>query len=206
MKPISLWLGSANMLALDRLSHPKDRQARMLEVQSPTALAAMTSAGAPIAKRPTYDSVMADKFVLRLSPALKSGLRGLSQQHGRSLNSEAGSAVLASLAGRVRETAMRNILVGQLGKHNAARVLLQVERFNEVDRKPTEKTIVRLPEGVRWRVTCVVTQFSDRTGGAQSMHSWMINALVWWVNIHYEIDALLTASIAKAPEVAIMAD
>lgn len=178
----------------------------MLEVQSPTALAALASAGAPIAKRPAYDSVMADKFIVRSSAALMSALRGLAQQHGRSVNAEAGSAVLASLAGRVRETAMRNILVGQLGKHNSARVLLQVELFNEVDRKPTKKTVVRFPEGVRWRVTGAASQISDRTGGALSMHTWIVNALVWWVNIHYEIDALLTASIAKAPEVAIMAD
>lgn len=178
----------------------------MLEVQSHTALAAQVPAGAPIAKRPTYDSVMADKFVVKSSAALMSALRHLAQQHGRSANAEAGAAVLASLSGRVRETAMRNILAGQLGKLNAARVLVRVAPFKDVDSKPTKKTVVRLPEGARCRVAGAVAQISNRTDSAQTMNAWIVNALVWWVNIHYQIDALLTASIAKAPEVAIMAE
>ncbi|MCT8164028.1 Arc family DNA-binding protein [Pseudomonas sp. HD6421] len=146
--------------------------------------------------RPKYDSRTADKYVIRTSRSLLDAVADLGKVHGRSGNSEMVAAIMESLAGRQRTTAMRNILIARLGQPLASQVLACVDRRPaEPVKQPryADSSVLRLPDGVRMSIIEVVARSKKETGRFPSMVAYVNAAIVFWINIQRECDALLNA-------------
>jgi hypothetical protein len=171
----------------------------MLALNNPIAQKALANARTQQQPRPKYSSRTADKYVIRSSSALFDAVTSLGKVHGRSANSEVVAAVMESLAGRQRSIAMRNILVARLGQPLADQVLANVERIgSEAIKQPryADNIVIRLPDGVRLAIAEAVARSKRETGRFPTMLSYVSAAIVFWVNIQRECDALLSASMA----------
>lgn len=157
---------------------------------------ALNNARAQRQPRPKYDSRTADKYVIRTSRSLIDAVSDLGKVHGRSGNSEMVAAIMESLAGRQRTVAMRNILIARLGQPLAGQVLANVERRAAepvVQTRDADKVVLRLPDGVRMSIIEVVARSKKETGRFPSMLAYVNAAIVFWINIQRECDALLSA-------------
>lgn len=168
----------------------------MFAPKNSIAQQALTNARAQRQPRPKYNSRTADKYVIRTSRSLIDAVSELGKVHGRSGNSEFVAAVMESLAGRQRTIAMRNILIARLGQPLANQVLENVERVaSEPVKQPRygDHVVLRLPDGVRMAISEVVARSKKETGRFPSMLAYVNAAVVFWINIQRECDALLSA-------------
>jgi Arc-like DNA binding domain len=171
----------------------------MFAPKNPIAQQALANARTPQQPRPTYSSRTADKYVIRSSRALIDAVTSLGKVHGRSANSEVVAAVMESLAGRQRTIATRNILVARLGQPLADQVLASVKRVGiEPVKQPRfgDQVVIRLPDGVRMSIAEAVARSKRETGRFPSMLAYVNAAIVFWINIQRECDALLSACMA----------
>jgi|SRR3990167_394943 len=167
----------------------------MTNLKNPLANAALTAARHKPVPRPRNVSRTSDKFIVRASADLLNAMTELARLQGRSANSEFISALTESLGGRKTATAARNIYAKYLGEDLAGEVLLTVERFDAVMCMGEEASCIRLPEGVRSAVADLVDHKGGR--GFTTMQAWITDALVRWINVQRESDALLRACIAR---------
>ena len=177
----------------------------MKQIMSPLARAALSravNAGrvAPV-QRPKYDSRSADKYVIRGHEELFVELRAIGAHQGRSMNSEVVAAFLDALAGNRRSLAMLAILKGHLGENVASRVLSAVRDFDLTSCVTKKKFVVRCPPDVRDTIrdgvaSATAAGADNKTPSWPSMNSWMLDALVNWVNIQRQHYSLLSAAIA----------
>lgn len=168
----------------------------MFAPKNSLAQKALNNARAQRQPRPKYDSRTADKYVIRTSRSLIDAVSDLGKVHGRSGNSEMVAAIMESLAGRQRTVAMRNILIARLGQPLAGQVLANVERRAAepvVQTRYADKVVLRLPDGVRMSIIEVVARSKKETGRFPSMLAYVNAAIVFWINIQRECDALLSA-------------
>ena len=168
----------------------------MTDLNPLLANAALTAARYKSVPRPRCVSRTSDKFIVRASADLLFAMTELGTLRGRSTNSEFISALTESLSGRETATAARNIYAKYLGEDLAAKVLLNVERLDAAMCKGKEEICIRLPEGVR----SAVAELVDNKGGKgtfPTMGAWITDALMWWINVQRESDALLRACIAR---------
>ncbi|WP_323601074.1 Arc family DNA-binding protein [Pseudomonas putida] len=168
----------------------------MFAPKNSLAQKALNNARAQRQPRPKYDSRTADKYVIRTSRSLIDAVSDLGKVHGRSGNSEIVAAIMESLAGRQRTVAMRNILIARLGQPLAGQVLANVERRAAepvVQTRDADKVVLRLPDGVRMSIIEVVARSKKETGRFPSMLAYVNAAIVFWINIQRECDALLSA-------------
>lgn len=56
-------------------------------------------------------------------------------------------------------------------------------------------TVIRLPDGIRFRVAEAVAQSVAAGGPIRSMNSWFIDAMIWWINNQNETYALFSACV-----------
>lgn len=124
----------------------------------------------------------------------------LGKSQGRSANSEVILAVVESLAGRVRARASRKIYETYLGPELATAVINQVIVFDKSGIRGTSKSLIRLPDGIRVSIAECIDRKTSIEPRLQSMNSWVLDALVWWINYQRETHALLDACIAMDSE------
>ncbi|MCU9527495.1 Arc family DNA-binding protein [Pseudomonas mosselii] len=168
----------------------------MFAPKNSLAQKALNNARAQRQPRPKYNSKTADKYVIRTSRSLIDAVSDLGKVHGRSGNSEMVAAIMESLAGRQHTVAMRNILIARLGQPLSGQVLANVERRAAepvVQTRDADKVVLRLPEGVRMSIIEVVARSKKETGRFPSMLAYVNAAIVFWINIQRECDALLSA-------------
>jgi hypothetical protein len=166
----------------------------MLNPKNPKALEALNNARG-MKPRPQFDSRTADKFVIRASSSLLDAVLVLGRIRGRSQNAEVVEALIASLAGRQRAIATRNIYAERLGTTMAALALASVERVDVIDSRGKSKRCIRLPDGIRSAVSDAVERSKKDTEHFSSMNTYVTDALVFWINNQRECDALLSACI-----------
>jgi hypothetical protein len=177
----------------------------MKAITNPIALAALNraiNAGriAPT-QRPKYSSRIADKFVVRGYVELFAELGAIGSHQGRSMNSEVVAAVLDALAGQKRSMALLNILKDRLGEQVAKSVLDAVPDFELANCVTPKKFVVRYPPDVRETIKDGVDRATRADGDGDtpswpSMNSWMLDAMINWVNIQRQLYSLLSAAIA----------
>ncbi len=173
----------------------------MSSLMNPIAIAALNRAVAAARKSPTprpkYNSRTADKFVIRGYAELFAELDAIGKHQGRSMNSEAVAAILEALAGQRRNAALTGILKAHIGAEVASRVLAEVPDFDLTKCSTPRNFVLRLPPSVRDTIREGVTNAVAVKGGSGgSMNSWVLDALVEWVNSQRQQYALLMASIA----------
>lgn len=150
--------------------------------------------------RPKYDSRSADKFVVRGSVELFKELAAIGAHQGRSMNSEAVAGILYALTGHVRSEGMLRVLKSYLGEEVANRVLSQIPDFDVAKCKSPAKSVFRFPPTVRDTIRDGVAKALGGTGKgtdfeSPSMNSWMLEALVFWVNMQRKHYGLLSAAL-----------
>lgn len=173
----------------------------MTSLTNPIAVAALNRAVSAARKSPTprpqYNSRTAEKFVIRGYAELFDELDAIGRHQGRSMNSEAVAAILEALSGQRRNTALTEILKGHLGEEVTSKVLVEVPDFDLEKCKNPRNFVLRLPPSVRDTIRDGVANVVAIEGsGARSMNSWVLNALVEWVNSQRQQYSLLMASIA----------
>ncbi|MBJ2214115.1 MULTISPECIES: Arc family DNA-binding protein [Pseudomonas] len=169
----------------------------MFNPKNPIGLVALNNARGIPQPPSKFSSRTADKFVIRTSRAMLDAVLVLGRVRGRSQNSEVVEAVLASLAGRQRVIATRNIYAQKLGPTMAAVVLATVERFGEAESLGKDKANIRLPYGVRSAIADAVERSKRDTLRFRSMNTFITDALVFWINNQRECNALLSACIEQ---------
>lgn len=159
-------------------------------------MAALDAARKTRPARPRFVSRTADKFVIRASGQLIQAMAELGKHQGRSANSEVTFALTESLAGRVRARTERRCYEATLGPDLAGEVLMQVVKFDKSEMSGKSRSIIRLPDGIRMAIADSVDRKNATEARFQSMNSWVLDALVWWINHQRESYALLNACIA----------
>lgn len=173
----------------------------MNSLSNPIAIAALnraiTAARTGPVPRQRYDSRTADKFVIRGFEELFSELDGIGKHQGRSMNSEAVAAILEALAGQRRNTGMLNILKAHLGPELSAKVLAEVPNFDLAKCNKPREFVLRLPPSVRNTIRDGVGKVvSEKGSRTKTMNTWVLEALVDWIQSQRLQYALLMASIA----------
>ena len=148
-----------------------------------------------VGARPLPKSVTADKFVIRSTKDVIGVMEQLGDQNRRSVNSEIICAIVESLAGRKKATAIRKVLIDQLGQVRADLVLSWVRPLVTTPASKAKRKVIRFPDGVRASVTEYAERAHAEGGDLNSMHKWIADALLWWVNNQRECNALLSAIV-----------
>lgn len=167
----------------------------MYNPKNPIGQEALNTARGIPQPRAQFNSRTADKFVIRTSRVLLDAVLAMGRIRGRSGNSEVVEALAASLAGRQRAIATRNIYAAQLGPTMAAAVLDTVERVALEQCRGKDKSNIRLPDGLRSQVADAVERSKKETVRFNSMNAYITDALVFWINNQRERSALLSACI-----------
>ena len=165
------------------------------KITNPIALTALKVAMKNNLARPASSSKTADKFVVYTSKEIIAAMATLGELHGRSKNSEITCAVIESLAGRRQATTALRLLSAYVGPEASKKAILQVQRFDKDPSCGKMKTVIRLPDGIRFRVAEAVAQSVAAGGPIRLMNSWFIDAMIWWINNQNENYALFSACI-----------
>lgn len=165
------------------------------KLANPIALTALKLAMKNNLARPASSSSTADKFVVCTSKEIIAAMATLGELHGRSKNSEITCAVIESLAGRRQATTALKVLSAYLGSDASTKAILQVQQFDKAPSRGEMKTVIRLPDGIRFRVAEAVAQSVAAGGPIRSMNSWFIDAIIWWINNQNETYALFSACV-----------
>lgn len=159
----------------------------MTRFQSALAEQAVTArlAASPVAAQAVYNSRTADKFIVRVAPAVLDEVERLALAQGRSINAELNAAVLDGLNDHLRSQTLLAIFKAHLGSE-ADRILAGVPAL-DVATRAKRKFVLRLPETVRQQI--------EDIAGVGSMNSWIAGKVVAWVNTQRQCEALLSASM-----------
>ena len=173
----------------------------MKSVSNPIALAALERALGAVRAGPVprqkFDSRTADKFVIRGYESLWEELDGIGLHQGRSRNSESVAAILDALDGGVRSNAMLSVMIAHLGESVAEQILAEVPQFQLSRDTEPQKFVIRFPPKVRNVIKVGIASAASAPGPHHSsMNTWVLHALVRWVNVQRKHFALLTAIIA----------
>lgn len=170
----------------------------MKKPTNPIALAAYEDAKRMYPSKRVSQSVTADKFVVRTTEEVREIMTNLGKHQSRSANSEITCAIMESLAGRQSAITERNALLAYLGPKHAAHVLAKIQPFDIAKSMGVSKKVIRLPDGVRNGIADTVSRSNENEDFQfSSMNTWVVDALVWWINIKTETYALLAASVQR---------
>lgn len=142
-----------------------------------------------------YSSRTADKFVLRGPHSLFDAVAELGNTQGRSVNSEIVQAIQAKIAGRQAASLTRQCLCARLGDTKAAFALAGIKPFDAQTGSETKKTVIRFPLGVREAIADAVDRAREAEGDSVTKNGWIVEALIWWVDVQRQTNALLGACI-----------
>jgi len=139
----------------------------------------------PVATQAVYNSRTADKFIVRVAPAVLDEVERLALAQGRSINTELNAALLDGLNDHLRSQTMLDIFKSYLGSE-ADRILAGVPTL-DVASSTKRQFVLRLPKTVRQQI--------EDIAGVGSMNSWIAGKVVAWVNAQRQCEALLSASM-----------
>lgn len=139
----------------------------------------------PVATQAVYNSRTADKFIMRVAPAVLGEVERLAKAQGRSINSELNAAVLDGLNDHLHSQTMLAIFKSYLGSQ-ADRILAGVPELNLCTRA-RRKFVLRLPDMVRQQI--------EDIAGVGSMNHWIAGKVIAWVNTQRQCEAMLSASM-----------
>jgi predicted HicB family RNase H-like nuclease len=159
----------------------------MTSFQSSLTEQAVTArlAASPVEVQAVYNSRTADKFIMRVAPAVLDEVERLALAQGRSINAELNAALLDGLNDHLRSQTLLAIFKAHLGTE-ADQILAGVPAL-DVTTRSKRKFVLRLPETVRQQI--------EDIAGVGSMNSWIAGKVVAWVNTQRQCEALLTASM-----------
>lgn len=142
-------------------------------------------AASSVVTQAIYNSRTADKFIVRVAPAVLDEVERLALAQGRSINAELNAAVLDGLNDHLRSQTLLAIFKSYLGV-DADRILAGVPTL-DVASSTKRQFVLRLPKTVRQQI--------EGIAGVGSMNSWIAGKVVAWVNAQRQCEALLSASM-----------
>jgi predicted HicB family RNase H-like nuclease len=168
----------------------------MKRVSSKIALDALEVARRIYPSRRVSQSATADKFVVRTTEEIREVMGNLGKHQGRSANAEIVCAIMESIAGRQSASTERKALLQYLGPERSKQVLAGTQPFNSATSRGVSKKVIRLPDGVRNGIADAASRsITEADAQLTSMNTWVVDALVWWINTKTETYALLDACV-----------
>ncbi|HFX2009473.1 Arc family DNA-binding protein (plasmid) [Pseudomonas aeruginosa] len=142
-------------------------------------------------KNKDSNSRTAPKVMVRLNSQCHEGLTDLAQQHGRSMNAECVMGLISWLDHQKRCAVIRKMLISQLDEADVAVLLAKLPVVTEEPGLASDKisTMLRYTPYIRDRIA------EQAKSHEVSVHSMLLTALAWWVNVSRQVNALLEAII-----------